>query len=82
MNIDYKQRFQTVRNLYLNLPEMYFRIDLQERYEKLESLHQFTLILSGKLIIYIYKIVFYTANFHIIYTKNNFTLKIIFKGKI
>ena len=41
---------------------------------------KFTLILSGKLIVYISKLVFISANKHIKYTKT-ITLKIIFQKK-
>ena len=61
-----KQRFQTmcsliIRILYVNMPEMYFRIRFSRNSTMYENV-KFTLILSGKLIVYISKLVFISAN--------------------
>ena len=66
------------RILYLNVPELYFRIRFNRNSRVYENV-QFTLILSGKFIVYISKLVFNSANQHITYTK--ITLKIIFQKK-
>ena len=52
------------RILYLNVPELYFRIRFNRNCTVYENV-QFTLILSGKFIVYISKLVFNSANWHI-----------------
>ena len=50
-----------IRILYVNMPEMYFRIRFSRNSTMYENV-KFTLILSGKLIVYISKLVIISAN--------------------